>query len=133
MSFVAHNFSYSESFDSYISLDKFNRLYLSYGLRNKLGIVPGTPFKCHVGYDPKTGNIGLARPGEISVDDSVQPAIFDSKRYYAAVTSFVRKHNVPVGKYLYIERSNNWYAFRHKEQEEPSSAPSSPRRGRKKS
>ncbi|MCR8983069.1 hypothetical protein [Brevibacillus laterosporus] len=129
MSFVAHNFA--ESLEAYISVDKFNRLYLSSALRNKLGIVPGTPFKCHVGYDPKTGNIGIARPGEVSVEDSVQPATFDGKRYYAAVSSFIRKNNVPVGKYLYIERSNNWYAFRHENQEAP--APISPGRGRKKS
>ncbi|MCR8983090.1 hypothetical protein [Brevibacillus laterosporus] len=131
MSFVAHNFA--ESLEAYISVDKFNRLYLSSALRNKLGIVPGTPFKCHVGYDPATGNIGIARPGEVSVEDSVQPATFDGKRYYAAVSSFIRKNNVPVGKYLYIERSNNWYAFRHENHEAPSTAPVSPGRGRKKS
>ncbi|TPG88145.1 hypothetical protein EEL32_10310 [Brevibacillus laterosporus] len=129
MSFVAHNFA--ESLEAYISVDKFNRLYLSSALRAKLGIVAGTPFKCHVGYDPQTSNIGIARPGEVSVEDSVQPATFDGKRYYASVSSFVRKNNVPVGKYLYIERSNNWYAFRHEEDEAP--APVSSGRGRKKS
>ncbi|WP_232696155.1 hypothetical protein [Brevibacillus daliensis] len=130
MSFIAHNFKEPPATEAFVTVDKFNRLMLSAGLCKKLGIVDGAPFKCHIGYDEANGNIGIARPGEISVDDNVTPATFDGKRHYAGTAVFIRKHNLKLGRYMYIERANGWYAFRHEEDESPTS-PAPAKSGRK--
>lgn len=118
MAFVAYNFRAGDDMPA-ITVDKFGRLYLNAAMREKFGVVDGVPFKCHVAVDVDTGNIGLARPGEVNVGDDVSPATFDGKRYYASVRGFINKYGVKLGKYVYIERQNNWYAFRHQETEAP--------------
>ncbi|QHZ58615.1 hypothetical protein M655_024925 [Brevibacillus sp. NSP2.1] len=124
MPFIPYNFRAGDELPA-ITVDKFGRLYLNAVMREKLGIVSGQPFKCHVAFDPDTGNIGIARPGEVNVGDEVSPASFDGKRYYASVRGFISKHGVRLGKYVYIERQNNWYAFRYQADE------AAPRRSRK--
>lgn len=132
MPFIAYNFRAGDGLPA-ITVDKFGRLYLNAIMREKLGVPEGAPFKCHVAFDPDTGNIGIARPGEVNVGDEVSPATFDSKRYYASVRGFINKHGVCLGKYVYIERQNNWYAFRLMADEAPPS-PSElvPKKGRTK-
>jgi hypothetical protein len=118
MPFTAYNFRAGDDMPA-ITVDKFGRLYLNAAMREKLGVLEGAPFKCHVGFDEQTGDIGIARPGEVNVGDDVSPATFDGKRYYASVRGFIRKNNVRLGKYVYIERQNNWYVFRHQEADAP--------------
>ncbi|EMT54739.1 hypothetical protein I532_04005 [Brevibacillus borstelensis AK1] len=118
MPFIVYNFRSGDDLPA-ITVDHFGRLYMNSALRKKLGVVKGAPFKAHIAYDPDTGNIGLARPGEVSVGDEVVPATFDRNRYYATVRGFMRRFSPKLGKYVYIERQNNWYAFRHQETEAP--------------
>lgn len=118
MPFIPYNFRVGDDLPA-ITVDKFGRLYLNATMRSKFGVAAGMPFKCHVAYDPDTGNIGIARPGEVNVGDDVSPASFDGKRYYASVRGFIRKYGVKLGKYVYIERQNNWYAFRYSETDAP--------------
>ena len=118
MPFIAYNFRAGDDLPA-ITVDKFGRLYLNAAMREKLGVSAGAPFKCHVAFDPDTGNIGIARPGEVNVGDEVSPATFDGKRYYASVRGFINKYGVRLGKYVYIERQNNWYAFRYSEVDAP--------------
>jgi hypothetical protein len=113
MAFVAHDFRLGG--EPAITIDKQGRLYLNAAMRAKLGVPEGAPFKCHVGYDEDNGNIGIARPGEVNVPDTVVPATFDGKRYYASVRSFIRKRDIKPGRYIYVERVNNWYAFRRED------------------
>ncbi|WP_025846533.1 hypothetical protein [Brevibacillus agri] len=121
MPFIPYSFRVGDDLPA-ITLDHFGRLYMNAALRKKFGVVKGTPFKAHIAYDPDTGNIGLARPGEVRVSDDVIPATFDRNRYYAVARGFMRKHKPKLGKYVYIERQNNWYAFRHQETEAPPTA-----------
>lgn len=118
MAFIAYNFRGGDDLPA-ITIDHFGRLRMNSALRKKLGVVAGTPFKAHVAFDPDTGNIGLARPGEVAVSDDVIPASFDRNRYYAVARGFMTRHKPKLGKYVYIERQNNWYAFRHMETEAP--------------
>lgn len=119
MAFVFHNAA-PGSGEAYILVDMFGRMQLSSALRKKLGIVPGAPFKCHLAFDPDTGNIGLARPGEVAgIPESYAPASFDRKRYYASVRSFIKRWHLRPGRYVYIERQHNIYVFRREDVMEP--------------
>ncbi len=134
MAFIAYNFRSGDDLPA-LTVDHFGRLYMNAALRKTLGVVKDMPFKAHIAFDPDTGNIGLARPGEVNVGDNVAPATFDRKRYYAGVRGFMRKHKPKLGKYVYIERQNNWYAFRHQETETPTAHPDvkpAPKKKRKK-
>lgn len=122
MAFIAYNFRSGDDLPA-ITVDHFGRLYMNAALRKKFGVVKGEPFKAHVAFDPVTGNIGLARPGEVNVGDNVAPATFDRNRYYAMARGFMTRHKPKLGKYVYIERQNNWYAFRHQETEAPTKHP----------
>lgn len=114
MPFVPHSFEpYNADDEPAITVDgKYGRLYINAAMREKLGVLPGTPFKCHVAYDTDTGNIGIALPGQVNVDDEVSPATFDRQRYFASARSFLKKWEVEPGKYVYIERKHGWFVFR---------------------
>lgn len=134
MAFIAYSFRSGDDLPA-LTLDKFGRLQMNAALRKKLGVIKDMPFKAHIAFDPDTGNIGLARPGEVSVADNVAPATFDKSRYYATARGFMSRHQPKLGKYVYIERQNNWYAFRHQETEAPTKhpdvVPPKPRRRKK--
>lgn len=134
MAFIAYNFRSGDDLPA-ITVDHFGRLYMNAALRKKFGVVKGVPFKAHIAFDPDTGNIGLARPGEVNVSDDVAPATFDKSRYYAGARGFMARHKPKLGKYVYIQRQNNWYAFRHQETEAPTKHPDvkpAPKKRRKK-
>jgi hypothetical protein len=88
--------------------DKNGRLYLSSETARKLGHNDGFPFSLHVAF--KDGNIGLTKPTE-NVWADKRPARFD-KRRYASARTFIKKLNVPGGKYVYDSYGNNWFVFR---------------------
>ncbi|NGQ95471.1 hypothetical protein G3578_09935 [Brevibacillus sp. SYP-B805] len=112
MPFVPHSFEpYNADEEPAITIDKFGRLFINAAMRKKLGFPAGQPFKMHVAFETETGNIGVALPGDVNVPDTVAPANFD-KRSYASARSFIKKHNVKVGKYVYFDRKHGWYSFR---------------------
>jgi len=119
MPFVPHSFEpYNADGEPGLTVDRQGRLFINSAMRKKLGIPVGARFKAHVAYETETGNIGIALPGDVNVPPTVAPANFD-KRSYASARSFISKHNVRLGKYVYFDRKHGWYSFRHTDEVNP--------------
>lgn len=95
-----------------ITIDRLGRLYLNKKLQEELGCVDKT-IKLYIAYDPETKRIGLAKPGEIELED-VTPLTFGKDRAYASARGFLSRFQIDhreARKYVYVGKEGPWMAF----------------------
>lgn len=110
------NFSETVGREAYVLVDEKNgRLYVSSEAARILGHNDGFPFSMHIAF--KDGNIGMTKPTENEWTDK-RPARFD-KRRYASARTFIKRLNVPGGKYVYDSFGNQWFVFRPENEIKP--------------
>ncbi|GAA5345971.1 helix-turn-helix domain-containing protein [Planifilum fimeticola] len=100
------------------TIDTHGRFYLNRALQERLGCV-GKPIKLHIGYDPETKKIGLAKYGEIQLDAS--PLSFGANRSYASARGFLNRFGIRVDKlikYTFTGVDNGWMVFERVDDEE---------------
>ena len=95
-----------------LTLDTKERFRINRALQERLGCVR-KPIKLHVGFDPQTGRIGLARPGDIQTNTS--PLSFGADAGYASARGFLKQFNIKIDKtvrYIFTgEVEGGWMVF----------------------